>query len=378
MKPYNVEIFDQDFSLIAHTNINDIQINEDYLAPETNSISIYADAAVVPGQYIRIVRDDFDMFGIITETADGMDDKVLMDVTFAPFSALLNIQILFDTTLQGSSTPMETVLSNYVSSYLISNADTAQNVTGLSISSTSTTNDWTFEIAPDEEYDEETGFGGVYAIVNLYYDLFLPAFLKYDVKLDIAINPQAKTITASIGKESGTTFIEADLPNIFQKNIIVMATQQTVNKLVIYNTQDYTEFLTYFLHTDYTYDTTDADRITPVIYEIATTAPTEGDGTPEDPGTTFAEEAQIVADGVFANIEFENLIELDMMSDDEMINPAGMKIGQTVTVLSNGVEYNSVLTGRQIGETTKLIFGFMRLELTKQIKKERMQNGRRN
>ena len=378
MKPYNVEIFDQDFNLITHMNIDDLQYNEDYLSLETNSISIFYDAAVKTNQYIRFVRDDFDVFGIITEIADGTDDKELMTVSFVPFSALLNIQILFDTTLQGGATPLETILSNYVSSYLISNADTEQNVTGLSISSTSTTNDWTFEIAPDDEYDEETGFGGVYAVVNLYYDLFLPAFLKYDVKLDIAINPQAKTITASIGKESGTLFIEADLPNIFQKTIIVMATQQTVNKLVIYNKQDYTQVITYFLHPDYTYDTTDDDRITPVIYEIATTEPQEGDGTPEKPGTTFAQEAQIVADSMFANIEFENLIELDMLNDDDMVNPYSMKIGQTVTVLSNGVEYNSVLTGRQIGETTRLIFGYMRLELTKKIKKERLNNGRRN
>jgi hypothetical protein len=66
-----------------------------------------------------------------------------------------------------------------------------------------------------------------------------------------------------------------------------------------------------------------------------------------------------------------------MMNDDEMIQPASMRIGQTVTVLSNGTEYNSVLTGRQTGETTKLIFGFIRLELTKQIKR-RERNGRRN
>lgn len=377
MKPFNVEIFDQEFALVAHTNIDTVQINEDYLAPEANTITMLSDAEIKPNQYIRLVRDDFDLFGIITEIADGMDDKNLMDVSFMPFSSLLNVQILFDTTLQGGSVPLETVLQNYVAAYLIENDDTAQNVPGLSISSESTTNDWTFEILPDEEYDEETGFGGVYAVLNLYYDLFVPAFLKYDVKFDIEINPQAKTIVATIGKEPGQQFIEADLPNIFDKTIITKSTQQTVNKLVIYNTQDYTESIIYYLHADYSYDTTDADRITPVVYEIATTAPTEGDGTPEDPGTTFAEEAQIVADGMFANIEFENLIELCMMNDDEMIQPASMRIGQTVTVLSNGTEYNSVLTGRQTGETTKLIFGFIRLELTKQIKR-RERNGRRN
>lgn len=377
MKPFNVEIFDQAFALVAHTNIDTVQINEDYLAPEANTITMLSDAEIKPNQYIRLVRDDFDLFGIITEIADGMDDKNLMDVSFMPFSSLLNVQILFDTTLQGGSVPLETVLQNYMAAYLIENDDTAQNVPGLSISSESTTTDWTFEILPDEEYDEETGFGGVYAVLNLYYDLFVPAFLKYDVKFDIEINPQAKTIVATIGKESGQQFIEADLPNIFDKTIITKSTQQTVNKLVIYNTQDYTESIIYYLHADYSYDTTDADRITPVVYEIATTAPTEGDGTPEDPGTTFAEEAQIVADGMFANIEFENLIELCMMNDDEMIQPASMRIGQTVTVLSNGTEYNSVLTGRQTGETTKLIFGFIRLELTKQIKR-RERNGRRN
>lgn len=377
MKPFNIEIFDHTFALIAHTNANEIQINEDYLAPEVNTITMLSDSSIKPNQYIRIVRDDFDVFGIITELVDGFEDKTIMDVSFAAFSSLLNVSILFDTTLQGGTVPLETVLKDYIESYLVTNADASQNVQGLSVEVESSTADWTFQIEPDEEYDEETGLGGVYAIINLYYDLFLPAFLKYDVKVDFSIKPQGKTITATIGKESGTSFIEADLPNIFAKNIITMNTQQTVNKLVIYNTQDYTESVTYFLHTDYTYDTTDTDRIAPVVYELATTAPTEGDGTPEDPGMTFQEAAQIVADEMFANIEFENLIELDMMNDDDMVNPSSMKIGQTVSVLSNGEVFNSVLTGRQTGETTKLIFGFIRLELTKQIKR-RERHGRRN
>ena len=45
-----------------------------------------------------------------------------------------------------------------------------------------------------------------------------------------------------------------------------------------------------------------------------------------------------------------------------------MKIGQVVHVIGNGISYETVLTAREIEETTTLIFGFIRLELTKILK----------
>ena len=55
-----------------------------------------------------------------------------------------------------------------------------------------------------------------------------------------------------------------------------------------------------------------------------------------------------------------------MRADDTMINPLSMEIGQIVSIIHNGVSYDSILTGKEIhGGLVKLIFGTIRLELTK-------------
>ena len=72
---------------------------------------------------------------------------------------------------------------------------------------------------------------------------------------------------------------------------------------------------------------------------------------------------------VFGSIEYNNLIELEMLNDDSLVNPYNLEVGQVVNVISDGASYNSILTGRKIGQTTTLIFGTVRLDLTKRLKR---------
>lgn len=68
----------------------------------------------------------------------------------------------------------------------------------------------------------------------------------------------------------------------------------------------------------------------------------------------------------FAKNKYSNLIELTVKADDTMINPMDLEIGQTVNIIHEGVSYNSILSGKEIkGGLVKLIFGTIRLELTK-------------
>jgi hypothetical protein len=69
---------------------------------------------------------------------------------------------------------------------------------------------------------------------------------------------------------------------------------------------------------------------------------------------------------VFKTSKYKNLIELTIKADDTMINPMNLEIGQTVNIIHDGVSYNSILSGKEIkGGLVKLIFGTIRLELTK-------------
>lgn len=84
----------------------------------------------------------------------------------------------------------------------------------------------------------------------------------------------------------------------------------------------------------------------------------------ESASTQEAVRAKAVAE--FSKNKYTNLIELTVKADDPMINPLTMPIGQVVNIIHEGVSYNSILTGREVkGGLVKLIFGTIRLELTK-------------
>ena len=38
MRPYNVEIFTQDFEMVGNTNVNELTYKEDYLSPDGNTV----------------------------------------------------------------------------------------------------------------------------------------------------------------------------------------------------------------------------------------------------------------------------------------------------------------------------------------------------
>lgn len=77
-------------------------------------------------------------------------------------------------------------------------------------------------------------------------------------------------------------------------------------------------------------------------------------------------QAALIAASDFASNKYQNLIELTVKKDDSMIKPLEMEIGQVVNVIHEGISYSSILTGKEVkGGLIKLIFGTIRLELTK-------------
>ena len=168
------------------------------------------------------------------------------------------------------------------------------------------------------------------------------------------------TVGSIIGAAVSTFYIEADLPNVIEKSIIVNETTEDMNKLVIYDQADLTTNVIYYKHPDGSYDTRDEDRITPVIYGITSVAVSEGD--------TFADVAEDAANKQFDVDTYSNLIEITVQNEDEIVMPQTLTIGQIVNVISNGTSYSSILTGVERSNKTKLIFGTIRLDLTKIIK----------
>lgn len=92
-----------------------------------------------------------------------------------------------------------------------------------------------------------------------------------------------------------------------------------------------------------------------------------------DDGQT--ESVQLFEDAAYKNAEttfksnrYDNYIEITCALDDTLINPSILTIGQVTNVVSNGVVYPTILTGRKVSDKYTLVFGTIRLELTKQLK----------
>lgn len=351
MKPYNVEVFTQRFEMVANSNVNEVTHKEDYLSSDENSITVFPMPGIAKEDYIRISRDGEEYAGVITEITYSKD---LQTISYKPLIELLNTDVLFDVDLQQTGT-LEGFIADRITEMFIENEDQAQNITGLSVVALTQTPDWYFHITPKDS-------GGHYNIVNLINSVIIPAMQKYGVLVKPVLDIQNRSIRIEIGRvPAGAFIIESDLPNVIDKQITIKSVSTDVNKLVIYDAADYETKRVYYLHPDLSYDTRDEDRITPVNCEITSLQVEEG--------KSFESAAISEAYNKFANLAYSNLIEITVMKGDALIHPEEMQFGQVVKIISGGVEYSSILTGREIGQNIKLIFGTVRLDLTKILRR---------
>lgn len=384
MKPYNIEIFNRQFELLAHTNVDDIEIEYDYLSPDDSELVVrlkgfydaFSSQAVIPdgggfralsipqleglmddvgvGAYIRMQRDDTDLFGVIT-SVETADDPLLTKLGIMPFpAAIFSTQVVFDINQQGT-VALETVLANLITAGWINNADTLQNIPNMSVTTTSSTVAWGMNLKSDTE-------GMHHCVIDFYDVLIRRALEEYGIAIQTSVDWANDSIELTIGKVVGTQTIEADLPNVFDKTFLINESSKNTNKLNVYDIANYSTIITYYKHTDGTYDTTNDDRLYPVVLEIATAEATEEQ--------TFPQAAASAAASTFGEVTYNNLIEITCLWDDALIQPKALKIGSLVSVIHDGVSYASIMTGYNLTDNViTLIFGSIRADLTKIIRR---------
>lgn len=386
MKPFNVEIFNRQFELLAHTNVDDIKIDYDYLSPNESELEIrltgfydtFAAEAVIHkggmlkalsipeleglmdavgvGAYIRFQRDDMDIFGVITSMTTA-EDALLTKIGIQPFpSAIFTTDILFDTNKQGT-VALETVIADLITASWINNADTLQNIPGLTVTTTSSTVSWGMNLKSDTE-------GMHHCIIDFYDVLIRRALEEYGIAIHTSVDFQNGAINLTIGKVVGTQTIEADLPNVFKRTFLINESSKNTNKLDVYNSANYTSTIIYYKHTDGTYNTTNNKRLYPVVREVQAVDVEEG--------STFAQAAASAAASVFGEVTYSNLIEIQCLYDDSLIMPKQLDIGSVVTVIHDGNAYSSIMTGYQLeNNVINLIFGSIRADLTKLLRRNK-------
>lgn len=359
MRVYNAEFFRPDYSFITARQFSEMEYSFDYVSPDSNSFLCETVEGVSSGDWIQITGGERPIYGIVDHIDDGAEDKKLSEVFINQMTALFRVPILFDTDLQpgsgsGSSVTLEEMIADFVRKLYGNNEDALQNIRGLTVRTTSATPEWGFNLKSTYE-------GMHHLIINFWESILARALVKYQVIINAEPDFAAKTMTVTIGKSGASTkVIEADLPNVVEKSIIVGRSESAVNKAVIYNGADYGEHINFYLHPGGTYDTDNNNRITPVIFEVRDVDMAEST-------RTFAQAAASAAVEVFGGAQINNNITLTVLPDDEMVNPAGMEIGQMVQVISDGISYTSMLTGYSFGELATVVFGTVRTELTKII-----------
>lgn len=274
MKPYEIEIFDRNFNFRANALINpsSFKWQEDLLTTVSNTLTLtdtditirtnatdgsVGDRSVALSDYIRISYNS-STCGVIKKI-DKEDNNLI--ISYTNISALFNLDIYINT-VEITRTPIETYIKDRILEAFKNNADTYQNIPGIEVE-THTITYGIFDFVNIEDPD---------VVINILSDLIYPAFNKYVIRTYVSLDVVNKKIKVDIGRMTAAVLmtIESDLPNIIDKNVVIRSTSNETNKLIIIDesTTPYSAY-TYYLKTDYTYDTTaSSNRILPVVNTV--------------------------------------------------------------------------------------------------------------
>ena len=349
MTQYNIDFFDLNLNNVHHDVVSGINIDEDYLSPSETTIEI-AKTDNVSNHDLVYIKGLIEFLGIVTKVSTK---DYSTEISFKPFISLFDQDVLIDTDTQGK-TALETVIVNKITEYWISSSDSLQNIPTLQVSATSSTTNWGMNLKSDQEERH-------HCIVGFYSVIIAKALSKYGIAVNASLDFATKKIIVTVGKVNESTFyVDADLENVVIQTFSLKEPSSAINKLEVWNTDNFTQKTYYYLHPDGSYNTSNTDRITPVVLGVTSASPSDD--------KTFAQAASEAASSSLDGVEWTNLIELEMNATDKLVNPLDMRFGQTVSVVHDDTAYASILTGKKLSETIVLVFGTVRHDLTKILK----------
>lgn len=361
MQQFNVDIFDRSLSYVCNGQTTVNSIDNDYLSPKTNTIAISnVNKEIIAGYFIRLQSDETDFFGLITDVSPGEFETTIQ---FSSFITVFNETILFWVGFQGLEAghvnPLEGTIADHIRIYYVTTTDRLMylplnvyvdpNITEIK--------QWTLGITrTKEEIDFTT--------LSIYADLIVPALKRYGVSLIVTPDFNRKMIDIKVTRSSKTLNIDGDLDDVTVRTLKYNNRPLGTNKLEVVNNNNTNTKVTYYVHPNMTFDTSNTNRITPVAFETRMVVPRE------DTTASFQEAALEEAYNVFSGAAWDNLIELEVAPDNQNILPMEMEIGQKVTLWYKGATYSSILTGKVIEDhNIILLFGSERIEYTKRAKR---------
>ena len=360
MRQFNVDIFDRSLSYVCNGQTSISSIDDDYLSPKTNILSIpRVSAEIIAGYFIRLQSEDIEFFGLITDVSPGEFETTIQ---FSSFISIFDEVILFWVGFQGLEAghvnPLEGVIAYHIEIYYVTTTDTLMRLP-LNVyvdPNIVEIRQWTLGITrTKEEIDFTT--------LSIYADLIVPALKRYGVSLIVTPDFNRKMIDIKVTRSSKTLNIDGDLDDVTVRTLKYNNRPLGTNKLEVVNNNNTNTKVTYYVHPNMTFDTSNTNRITPVAFETRMVVPRE------DTTASFQEAALEEAYNVFSGAAWDNLIELEVAPDNKNVRPLELEIGQKITLWYEGASYTSILTGKIIEDSCiVLLFGSERIEYTKRSK----------
>lgn len=345
---YKVEVFARDYRYKDMTLLSELNVQMDYLTLENTTLTV-VDLAADKGDFVHIT----DFYGVIIHQGIVLDvarEGNRAKLKVAPLLSLLDVQVQYDKAIFQSK-PLEDCISKIITDTYISNADSLQNIAGIEVEQESST--------PDTPLDIRSN-------IHAFWDIITKALTLYDIVVQARLEPQSKKMFFTVGKVSGKITLEAQLGNCLAHNFVLTDNYGTLNKITFINKDNENEKAIYYLHPSGAIDRKDENRITPVFFSAEYIQGAED----------FLKEAYSRAYEQMTPEKYQQCIELSFREDDRMVSPNQIHIGQLAEIWYQDKRYTSVMTGYSRGKgVITLVFGCIRLELTKKLILSRRQEG---
>lgn len=341
-RPYKIEAFGRDFTFRSMAITGELNLLFDYLTLERISATVKA-IDVKRGDLIHITdfegRTVYDGIVNLTET-----EKDTMTINIDPLLSLLNVPAVFSSKDQ--------YIEDWIAGMISAKYETNTHDPIQDISCSVTAETQTEGIIQTEDLP-----------INLW-DVCVAAFQQYGITVSAELDLANKQIDFTVGTISGSRIVEADLDNVLDKNIVL--DDSTEANLATFLLQDLSARYSAWIGTSdnslqlVSGDPAQTNRRTPVVEQIEIVDSL-------DPTELLPKAQEILLPS-----QYKNLIELAYDIDDALVNPADLIIGEPVTVVHDGSTYPSILSGyEQSDGMMRLIFGVVRIELTKKLIIER-------
>lgn len=279
MKPYNCEIFDENFNFLYSTLIDEdiFTYKYDAISPVKNKVNVPKDfkpssllnePKAPKGWFIRFIRDDELYDGVISGFEEGETENT---IEYAQIVSLFDQEVVVEAQGITEATYVNTYIAEVVTKNFINNPDAKQNIYGLTVYNSGTV----LGTLPYANTEDK------YVSINVLNDLILAAYKYYGIRAVVqskdayphSYTPQNLVVRfVTGGYFPNPPMFEMELPNILDASFsIKKQSGREVNKVIIKDTYFGTE-TTYYLYTDGTYSTnpsvTGKTRVFPVVTKV--------------------------------------------------------------------------------------------------------------